>query len=323
VKFEFIDAEKAGFGVAYLCRQLEVSRSGYYAWLDRVDSKRAQEDSALADQVRETFEQHEGRYGSPRVHASLRRDGHRVGRHRVARLMREGQLRAKHRRRYVRTTDSNHSFPKAANVLDRNFAPSGPNRVWAGDITYLPALGKWLFLAVVLDLFSRRVVGWSVSESIDQQLALSALQAGIEQWAPGPGLVHHSDRGCQYAATSYRSLLETQGMVCSMSRTGNCWDNAPVESFFSTLKTELLAGRPVFESKEEAEAVLFEYIEVYYNRQRLHSSLGYLSPDEFEARAQQRAPSPRGGGCSQGRRAAAASGGSAPLTAVRAKATAA
>jgi transposase InsO family protein len=229
----------------------------------------------------------------------------------------------------VRTTDSRHGFSIAPNLLSREFSPAAPNRVWAGDITYLPVRGGWLFLAVVLDLYSRRVVGWSLSDRIDQQLTLSALQMGIEHWRPTPGLMHHSDRGSQYAATSYRGLLAEQGMVCSMSRVGNCWDNAPVESFFSTLKTELLGERTVFESREQAEHELFEYIEAYYNRRRLHSSLGYLSPAEFEARSTQRAPQrPRNRRASRsesgrpGRRGAPASAASAPLTAVRAKATA-
>jgi transposase InsO family protein len=279
VKFGFIDAKKASYPVALLCRHLGVSRSGYYAWAKRPESQRDKSDRALSVEVAAVHQESRSRYGSPRVHAELRSRGRRVSRKRVARLMRQQGLRARPRRRFVRTTDSAHSHPVAPNTLDRKFEPTQPNCVWAGDITYVWTAEGWLYLAVLMDLFSRKVVGWAMSEKIDRELVLSALDmALLGRKAPA---LHHSDRGSQYASEDYRRLLEQRGITCSMSRKGNCWDNAVVESFFSSLKQELVY-LSTFNTRQEAQLALFEYIEVFYNRKRRHSSLGYLSPVEYE-----------------------------------------
>jgi len=284
VKFEFIDAQKALFPVEFMCEQLGVSRSGFYAWRERPESARQQEDKQLAQEVAQAHRDSRGTYGSPRVHAELRARGRRVSRKRVARLMGEQKLAARRRRRSVRTTDSHHSHPVAPNVLERDFSPSQPNSTWATDITYVWTGEGWLYLAVVLDLFSRSVVGWSMSERIDTKLVLGALQMALEGRQPPQGLIHHSDRGSQYASAEYRQALASRGIQCSMSRKGNCWDNAVVESFFSSLKMELVYLTD-FVTRHQARSALFEYIEVFYNRRRRHSSLGYLSPMEYERAA--------------------------------------
>jgi transposase InsO family protein len=279
VKFGFIDAKKACYPVALLCRHLGVSRSGYYAWAQRPESERDKSDRALSVEVLAVHQESRSRYGSPRVHAELRARGQRVARKRVARLMRQQGLRARPRRRFVRTTDSAHSQPVAPNTLDRKFEPQQPHSTWVGDITYVWTAEGWLYLAVLLDLFSRKVVGWAMSERIDRELVLCALNMAL-LGHPAPAL-HHSDRGSQYASEDYRRLLEQRGIACSMSRKGNCWDNAVAESFFSTLKQELVY-LSTFKTRQEAKLALFEYIEVFYNRKRRHSSLGYLSPVEYE-----------------------------------------
>ena len=279
MKFGFIDAKKADYPVALLCQHLDVSRSGYYAWTKRPESQRDKSDRALSVEVAAVHQESRSRYGSPRVHAELRARGRRVSRKRVARLMRQQGLRARPRRRFVRTTDSAHSHPVAPNTLDRKFEPDAPNSTWAGDITYVWTAEGWLYLAVLLDLFSRKVVGWAMSEKLDRELVLSALDMAL-LGRPAPAL-HHSDRGSQYASEDYRRLLEQRGITCSMSRKGNCWDNAVVESFFSTLKQELVY-LSTFKTRQQAQLALFEYIEVFYNRKRRHSSLGYLSPVEYE-----------------------------------------
>jgi putative transposase len=284
VKFEFIDAQKAHFPVEFMCEQLEVSRSGFYAWRERPESAHRQEDQKLAEEVAQAHEESRGTYGSPRVHAELRARGRKVSRKRVARLMKQQKLEARKKRRSVRTTDSNHRHPVAPNVLERDFSPVQPNSTWATDITYVWTGEGWLYLAVVLDLFSRMVVGWSMSEHIDTTLVLGALEMALEGRQPPKGLIHHSDRGSQYASTEYRQALASRGIQCSMSRKGNCWDNAVVESFFGTLKSELVY-RTHFATRHQARLELFEYIEVFYNRKRRHSSLGYLSPWEYERTA--------------------------------------
>ncbi|QRK05536.1 IS3 family transposase [Archangium violaceum] len=281
VKFEFIDAEKAHFPVDFMCEQLGVSRSGYYAWKERPESARDKADRALAEEVTRIHRDSRGTYGSPRVHAELRARGQRVSRKRVARLMNEHDIAARKRRRFVRTTDSRHNQPVAPNILERNFSPGQPNSTWATDITYVGTGQGWLYLAVVMDLFSRKVVGWSMSENIDRHLVLNALDMALEGRQPPQGLLHHSDRGSQYASTDYQQALAARGIQCSMSRKGNCWDNAVVESFFSSLKQELVYTT-AFATHEQARLALFEYIEVFYNRQRRHSSLGYVSPVDFE-----------------------------------------
>jgi transposase InsO family protein len=283
VRFAFIAAEKA-HDVSILCRVLQVQRSGYYAWCSREESARKLEDQRLVVEVRAVFAEKKRRYGSPRVCRELRKRGVCVGRHRVARLMREQHLRARPRRKFVRTTESNHDLPTPPNVLDRQFSVEEPDRVWAGDVTYLPTLEGWLYLAVLLDLHSRRVVGWAMSEHNDETLTLAALRMAIDQRQPEPGLVHHSDRGTTYASGTYQDELAKRGFVCSMSRKGNCWDNAVVESFFSTLDIECANERP-FSSRSAGRREVRDYILGFYNPTRLHSSLGYMSPMEFERAA--------------------------------------
>jgi len=283
VRFDFIETEKACFPVAVLCRVLRVSRSGFYAWCGRGSSARARRDSSLALSIAAVYRQSGGRYGSPRVHAELRESGQRTGRKRVARLMRVQGLRARQRRRYRCTTNSGHQMAIKGNVLARRFTVARPNSTWVTDITYLWTLEGWLYLAVILDLFSRRVVGWSMSESLQGKLALDALQMAIAKRQPPRGLIHHSDRGSQYASLPYQQLLTEHGIVGSMSRKGNCWDNAVAESFFATLKIELVHQNR-WRTRGEARSAVFEYIELFYNRRRLHSALSYLSPHQFESR---------------------------------------
>jgi transposase InsO family protein len=284
VKFEFIHAQKALFPVEFMCEHLGVSRSGFYAWRERPESARKQEDQQLAEEVAQVHQQSRGSYGSPRVHAEMKARGRKVSRKRVARLMKKQKLAARKKRRSVRTTDSNHSNPVAPNVLERDFSPDKPNSTWATDITYVWTGEGWLYLAVVLDLFSRLVVGWSMSEHIDTKLALGALEMALQGRQPPQGLIHHSDRGSQYASAEYRQALASRDIQCSMSRKGNCWDNAVVESFFSSLKMELVYLTD-FTSRHQARSAIFEYLEVFYNRRRRHSSLGYLSPVEYERAA--------------------------------------
>ena len=283
MKFEFILAEKAHHAVATLCRVLGVTRSGLYAFAARGESKRTQDDRALLIHLRDAHTESRGTYGSPRLHLELRDRGFLVGRNRVARLMKLDGIKARHRRRFVHTTVVDPALPVAANVLDRKFSASEPNRFWAADITYIRTLQGWLYLAVVLDLYSRRVVGWSTSAHIDRELVIRALDAAVQQRRPSAGLLHHSDQGCQYASWDYQRTLREQQIVCSMSRKGNCWDNAVVESFFSTLKTELVY-RSSFITRDQARSAVFDYVETFYNPKRRHSSLGYLSPAEFERR---------------------------------------
>jgi transposase InsO family protein len=281
MKFEFIEAQKAHFPIDFMCSQLSVSRSGYYAWKERPESERQKADRALAQEVEAVHQESRGTYGSPRVQAELRARGRNVSRKRVARLMGLKGLAARKKRRWVRTTDSRHAQPVAPNLLARDFSPGQPNCTWVTDITYVWTRQGWLYLAVVLDLYSRRVVGWAMSQSIDRHLVLNALDMALQGRQPPRGLLHHSDRGSQYASEDYQQLLAARGIQCSMSRKGNCWDNAVAESFFSSLKMELVHDAD-FATHEQARAALFEYIEVFYNRQRRHSSLGYLSPVDFE-----------------------------------------
>ena len=271
---------KAEFTISLMCRCLCVSRAGYYAWASRPESPRSIENRALAVHIKAAFDESRGTYGSPRVHEELKAKGFPVGRHRVARAMRTGGLRGRKKRRFVATTQSNHEFPVAPNLLARRFDVAAPNTVWAGDITYLATAEGWLYLAVVLDLCSRRVIGWAMGARIDRGLALSALEMATSN-RPSQGVMYHSDRGVQYASTDFREALVAAGMTCSMSRSGDCWDNAMVESFFSTLKTELV-GADVFPSREIARSVVFEWIESFYNRRRRHSALGYMAPEEYE-----------------------------------------
>ena len=284
MRFAFVAAKKAEHDVSTLCRVLKVQRSGYYAWVEREESDRAIGDRQLVVEVRAVFAEFKKRYGSPRIHHELRLRGKRVCRHRIARLMREQQLRARPRRKFVRTTHSNHGLPTPANLLDRNFTASARDRVWAGDVTFLPTHEGWLYLAVLLDLYSRRVVGWAMSERNDEALTLAALQMALDQRDPEPGLIHHSDRGTTYASGEYQDVLAQYGITCSMSRKGDCWDNAVVESFFSTLEFEC-ADHETFSSRAAARRAVTEYILGFYNPTRLHSTLGYVSPMEYERAA--------------------------------------
>lgn len=281
MRFAFIDAKKAEHSIAALCRVLRVRRSGYYAWSTRAESNRAKANRRLTIEIRAAFEESRRRYGSPRLRRELRARGIHAGRHRIARLMREQQLRARPRRKFVVTTDSRHHLPMPPNRLARDFRVTAPNRVWAGDVTYLPTREGWLYLAVLLDLYSRRVVGWAMSERNDEALTLSALRMALALRRPPPGLLHHSDRGATYASGAYQDVLAKNGVVCSMSRKGNCWDNAVVESFFSTLDIECARGQ-LFLSKSAARREVPEYLIGFYNSTRLHSYLGYRSPMEFE-----------------------------------------
>ncbi len=281
MKFVFISEEKVAFPVVALCRVLAVSASGYYAHLRRSVSPHKSRDQNLAKRVREIHTANRRRYGSPRIHAELKATGECVGRKRVARLMREENLAARTRRRFRTTTDSKHSFPIAPNVLNRDFTASVPNQAWVTDITFLWTEQGWLYLAVIIDLFSRRVVGWATSRSVDRHLALAALHQAILLRGPNVGLVHHSDRGSTYASSDYRKALKAGGIKCSMSRKGDCWDNAVAESFFSTLKREI-EGIDDLESWAGATAVVGEYIDGFYNVRRRHSAINYNSPIEFE-----------------------------------------
>jgi len=280
VKFALIEAEKASFPVALSCRVLGVSRPGFYAWRRRPESRRTREDRRLAVKVRESFERGRRYYGSPRIFRDLKAHGEPISRKRVIRLMQQQGLAARVRRRYRCTTMSDHDRPVAANLLARRFEAEHPNRRWVGDTTELRVgdSGR-LFLAAVLDLFSRFVVGWAVSAVNDRQLVIKALHMALRRRCPDDGLLHHSDQGSPYASEDYQNLLSANGITCSMSRRGNCYDNAVAESWFSTLKSEL--GER-FDTYASAKVDLFDYIEVFYNRQRRHSALDYVSPAEYE-----------------------------------------
>jgi transposase InsO family protein len=279
-KYQFVAAHASKYPVTMLCRVLGLARSGYYAWRQRSHSPRQERDQQLTAQIRTIFTDSRRTYGSPRVHAHLQAQGVRTARKRVARLMRHAQLQARARRLRVRTTDSRHSQPIAPNLLARTFVAETPNRVWVCDITYLATREGWLYLAVVLDLFARRVVGWSMQPTLERSLVIAALEHALQRRQPPPGLLHHSDRGSQYASADYQALLAQAQMQSSMSRKGNCWDNAVMESFFATLKAELPIS--VFDSHAAARSAVFDYIERFYNRVRLHSTLGYRSPVVYE-----------------------------------------
>jgi putative transposase len=280
--FEFIRAKKAEFRVSRMCSVLRVSRSGFYAWDARPASLQAKRDRALTVKLRAVFAEHKGRYGAPRVHRALKTVGERTSKKRVARLMRQQGLKARPKRRFVVTTRADPENTPAANLLDRQFQQDEANKVWAGDITYIPTKQGWLFLAVLIDLWSRKVVGWQLGTGMSVDLVLGALRKALAVRQPPSGLMHHSDRGSQYTSQDYQTLAAAHGIQVSMSRTGNCWDNAVVESFFSSLKTELDLIHGSFESRAEGWQEIAEYIDVYYNRRRLHSSLNYVSPVDYE-----------------------------------------
>jgi putative transposase len=267
-----------------MCQMLAVSRGGYYAWRSRpAGNKRQKRRDKLLERIQQVHQKSEQRYGSPRVHRQLIKQGEKVCENTVAKLMKQQQIRSKIKRKFrVQTTDSDHPHPIADNVLDRQFEQKMPDAAWASDITYIPTDQGWLYLAAVIDLCSRKIVGWAMADHLQSQLAIEALDMAILRRKPKAGLLHHSDRGVQYASGDYRLRLEDHQMVCSMSGKGDCYDNAVMESFFGTLKNELVYHEH-YATHEQAKASIFQYIEVFYNRQRIHSSLGYVSPEQFEA----------------------------------------
>ena len=281
MKFAFIHAEKAHFPVAALCRHLGVTRQGYYAFAKRPRSSRATSDEDLQTRVQEVHVGSQKRYGSPRVLRELRRHGLHVGKRRVERAMRSLGLQARARRRFRVTTAANPAHAVEPNTLNRDFSASRPNERWVSDISYVWTDEGWCYLAVIVDLFSRSVAGWALDATLTTKLPLAALDMALRRRRPGPGLLHHSDRGCQYTSAEYRDALAARGVTVSMSRKGNCWDNAVAESFFSTIKAELIHERR-WCGRNELRSAVFEYIEVFYNRRRLHSSLSYKTPAEIE-----------------------------------------
>lgn len=271
-----------------MCSSLGVSSSGFYARQSRPECTRRREDRRLKVEIRASFRESRGSYGAPRIQLDLAELGLRVSRKRVARLMREEQLAARRKRRFRTTTDSGHGLPVAPNVLGQNFEVAGLDTVWACDITYVPTAEGWLYLAILIDLASRYVVGWATSDRLEDELTLAALDRALEARRPAPGLIHHSDQGGQYASWAYRKKLEKRGLVASMSRRGNCYDNAPPESFFSSYKTEWMPEGG-YATREEARAAIAEYIEIFYNRKRRHSSVGGISPARYEKRLREHA----------------------------------
>ena len=260
---------------------MEVSVSSYYAWRKRPDSKRKEENQQILEEMRVIHKQSRNTYGSPRMYVELKKQNIGCSENRVARLMRLHQIAAKRKRKFVVTTDSKHDLPVAENILNQDFQATQANEKWGTDITYIHTKEGWLYLAVVLDLFSRKIIGWSMDANMERWLVINALKMALQSRHPPKGLLHHSDRGSQYASNDYQQVLTDNSICCSMSRKGNCYDNAVMESFFATLKQELVYHR-IYENRKEAKQDIFEYIQVWYNRKRSHSSLGYLSPEEFE-----------------------------------------
>jgi putative transposase len=280
--YRFIDEHCDQWPVRLLCETLEVSSAGYYAWRQCPRGDRQQQRDALLVEIRAIHAQFKGRYGSPRIHAELVARGHDCCVNTVAKIMREAGIAAKTARKFrCTTTDSDHDLPVAENLLDRQFNPSEANETWVADITYIPTREGWLYLAAVEDLYSRRVVGWSMADHMESRLVVDALAMAVQRRLPDEGLLAHSDRGSQYASEHYQRLLAKHGITCSMSRRADCWDNAPMESFFASLKKELVHDAD-FATRAQARAAIVEYIEVFYNNQRRHSSLGYVSPAEYE-----------------------------------------
>ena len=280
MKYRFIDENKKEYPTNLIGKILGVSRSGFYSWKKR-ERKRATNDLTLLRAIEDIHRASRKTYGSPRIFSQLKALGFKTSKSKVERLMRDNGIRSKMKRKFKATTNSKHTHPVAENILNRNFSPKAANMVWAGDITYIWTGEGWLYLAVILDLFSRQVIGWSMSERMTKELALNALTMAIRKRKPEKGLIHHTDRGSQYACGVYRRLLNSIGAICSMSRKGNCWDNAVSESFFHSLKTEMIFFEE-FKTRAEATSKVFEWIEVFYNRQRIHSSIGNKTPEQFE-----------------------------------------
>lgn len=283
MRYQFVEDHRTVWPIVVQCDVLQVSRGGFYAWKKRVSGGRAQRREKLIEIIREIHAvKHQDAYGAVRVHRELVAQGQRCNRKTVARCMKQAGIRSKTVKKFrVCTTDSQHPHPVASNVVDRNFTPSRKNETWTADITYIPTGEGWLYLAAVEDLYSRKIVGWSMSERMESRLVVDALEMAIQRELPGEGLTAHSDRGVQYASEHYQALLKKHAVTCSMSRKGNCWDNAPMESFFATLKKELVHHER-YGTRQEARQSLFEYIETFYNRIRRHSTLGYVSPEQFE-----------------------------------------
>ncbi len=288
MKYQFIEQHKCEFPIVVMCTVLGVSESGFYAWRKRPAYQRQREDAQLKEQIRQVFVTHQGRYASPRIQVELRDQGRGISRKRVARLMREAALSARRKPRRMLTTKRDATHPVAPNLLNREFAATEPNKKWVTDITYIPTAQGWLYLAVILDLYSRLVVGWSMSGNGDEHLVEHALGQALARRRPKAELLHHSDRGSHYTSRAYQSRLEQAGMLVSISRKGTCWDNAVMESFFGTLKDECV-GSTIYSSHDEARLALFTYLEVYYNRVRRHSTLGYVSPFVDEQTVNQQA----------------------------------
>lgn len=281
MRYAFIEAHRPLWPLRVLCKTLSVSKSGYFHWRHHPESRRDDEDRRLTRRIREIHGESRRTYGSPRVHRELQATGVAISRKRVERLMRAGEIRGLPRRRFVVTTRRDERLPVVGDLLRQDFTAAAPDRRWVSDITYVWTHEGWLYLAAIMDLFSRRIVGWSMGQDLSTDLALRALDQAIAKRGPSPGLIHHSDRGCQYASARYRRRLALHGILPSMSRSGCCYDNAAMESFFHTLKVELVRGRP-FESRDHARSAIFKYIEIFYNRRRRHSAIGYLSPEAFE-----------------------------------------
>lgn len=267
-----------------MCKVLNVSQSGYYAWRKRPESPRSRENRRLEAKIRVLFKENRNVYGSPRIHAELKDQGESCSKNRVARIMKKAGLKAKTKRKFKATTDSRHSFPVAPNLLNQNFKTDAPNRIWAGDISYIPTDEGWLYLAILMDLYSRKIIGWSMDKRITRQLVIDTLKMAVGSRHICQGAIHHSDRGSQYACNDYQQILKEHDIICSMSRKGNCYDNAVVESFFHSLKTEWV-NHHRYRTREEARCSLFDYIENFYNNKRRHSVLNYMNPHEYELHA--------------------------------------
>ncbi len=286
MRYQFIQEQQGQFALAALCRVMAVSVSGYYAWSQRPPSRRQQENVRLLAQIRTAYQDSDQTYGSPRIYQDLQGRGIACSPNRIARLMHQAGITAQAPKRSVRTTHADPTLPVASNVLARQFEALTPDARWTADLTSIWTQEGWLYLAVILDLFSRRIVGWAMGHTLERSLVLAALEMALTTRQPAEGLLCHSDRGSQYASADYQARLQQAGAVCSMSRKGNCWDNAPTESFFASLKRELVY-RTTFVSRQQARGAIFRWIEVWYNRMRRHSALGYLSPEAFERHYQQ------------------------------------
>jgi putative transposase len=279
--YGFIREHSNEFAVEKMCQVLGVSRSGYYSWLKRKPGSRKKTNDRLKEKIVYIYKQSRGTYGSPRIHRQLKKEGYHYNKKRIERLMKEIGLKAIQKRKFKRTTNSEHNLPLKDNLLNRYFNVKEPDRAWASDITYIPTAEGWLYLAVIIDLYSRKVVGWSMDKRMNKELVIRALEMAIKNRKPSRGLIFHSDRGSQYASYEFQKILWKHGIRSSMSRKGDCWDNAVVESFFSTIKTELIFHKK-YQTRKQARRDIFEYIEIFYNRIRLHSSLDYKSPEEYE-----------------------------------------